>query len=55
MASAEEIKKMLNTRQAETTSKITTVDRQMKAAQGSLVQLHQIQDSKSDLQEDEDR
>ena len=55
MASTQEIKKMLNTRQAETTSKITTVDGQMKAAQGSLVQLHQIQDSKSNQQEDEDR
>ena len=55
MASTEEIKKMLNTLQAETTSKITTVDGQMKAAQGSLVQLHQIQDSKSNQQEDEDR
>lgn len=52
MASTEEIKKMLSTEQAETTSKIATVDGRMNAAQARI---HQTQDSQPDQQDDEDR
>ena len=55
MASMEDIKKMLSTRQAETTSKIAKVDGRMNAAQDSLVQIHQIQGSQIGQQDNEDR
>lgn len=52
MASTEEIKKMLSTEQAKTTSKIATIDGRINAAQA---QIHQTQDSRSGQQDDEDR
>ena len=54
MASMEDIKKMLSTRQAETTSKIAKVDGRMNAAQDSLVQIHQIQGSQIGQQDNDD-
>jgi hypothetical protein len=55
MVSTEEIKKMLSTRQAETTSRIAKVDGRMTAAQDSLVRIRQIQDSQAGQQDDGDR
>lgn len=55
MATAEEIRNMLSTGQAETTSVIATIDGQMDAAQDSLIQAQRSEDSQSSQQDDDDR
>ena len=55
MATAEEIRNMLSTGQAETTSMIATIDGQRDAAQDSLIQVQRPEDSRSSQQDDDDR
>jgi hypothetical protein len=54
MTATEDIKKMLATGEAETSSMIATVDRQIDVAEGSLAQFHQFEDGQSSEQDDED-
>ncbi|GAB7328900.1 hypothetical protein MBLNU13_g00765t2 [Cladosporium sp. NU13] len=55
MSTAEEIKRMLATGQAETVTMIASVDRQIGAAENSLDQIHQFEASQASQQDDEDK